>query len=91
MGDPLGLGVHITLILAVVSEFIAPLFILVGWKTRIMSFFPIATMFVVAFIVHAEAPWQKQELPLLYLCGFVAILLIGSGRYSLDGQISARK
>jgi putative oxidoreductase len=91
MGDPIGLGVHITLVLAVFSEFIAPALILVGWKTRILAFFPAATMFVAAFIVHFDDPWKKQELPLIYLFGFLAILFLGSGRYSLDGQLKARK
>lgn len=91
MSDPIGLGVHLTLILAVVSEFIAPLLILLGWKTRILAFFPAATMFVAAFIVHADDPWGKQELPILYLCGFLAIMILGSGNYSIDGQLKARK
>jgi putative oxidoreductase len=91
MGDPIGLGVHITLMLAVLSEFIAPTLILAGWKTRILAFFPAATMFVAAFIVHANDPFGKKELPILYLCGFIAIMILDSGRYSIDGQLSARK
>lgn len=91
MSDPIGLGVHITLILAVLSEFLAPILIILGWKTRILAFFPTATMFVAAFIVHSDDPWGKQELPILYLCGFLTIMLLGSGKYSIEGQISARK
>ena len=91
MGDPIGLGVHITLVLAVLSEFIAPILIIAGWKTRILAFFPAATMFVAAFIVHLDDPWKKMELPLVYFCGFIAIMLLGSGRYSIDGQLNARK
>ncbi|WP_462249504.1 DoxX family protein [Ekhidna sp.] len=85
--DPIGIGQAPTLILAVLSEFIAPIFIIVGFKTRIASILPAATMFVAAFIFHANDPWKNQEFPLLYLIGYVAIFLLGSGQYSLDWKL----
>ena len=83
-GDPLGIGSVPTLILAVFAEFIAPILIIVGFKTRWISLLPIATMTVAVLIVHASDPFKRQELPLLYLTGFVAIALIGPGKYSID-------
>jgi|TARA_B110000444_G_scaffold230381_1_gene237562 putative oxidoreductase len=83
-GNPIGIGEIPTLILAVISEFIAPLFIIIGYKTRIFSFFPIATMFVAAFIVHYDDPFKNKELALLYLAGYLVTFIIGPGKYSLD-------
>ena len=37
--DPIGIGEAPTLFLAVFSEFIAPIFILIGFKTKFFSFF----------------------------------------------------
>ena len=85
--DPLGIGETPTFLLAVLSEFIAPIFIITGLKTRFAAFFPTATMFIAAFVVHAEDPWGQQEFPLLFMVGFLAIFLIGPGKYSLDWRL----
>ena len=50
--NPIGIGEVPTLILAVFSEFVAPIFIIIGYKTKLFSFFPAATMFVAVFVVH---------------------------------------
>ena len=38
--NPIGIGEAPTFILAVFSEFLAPIFIIVGYKTKFFSFFP---------------------------------------------------
>ena len=38
-GDPLGIGSAPSLVLAAFGEFIAPIFILIGWKTKLFSIF----------------------------------------------------
>ena len=83
-GDPLGIGSVPTLILAVLAEFIAPILIIIGFKTKWISLLPIATMIVAVLIVHVSDPFKRQELALLYLVGFAAIALIGPGKYSID-------
>lgn len=82
--DPIGIGETPTLILAVFSEFIAPIFILIGFKAKIFSFFPAATMFVAAFIVHLDDPFSRMEKSLLFLAVFTTFMITGSGKYSVD-------
>ena len=86
--NPIGIGEAPTLVLAVFSEFLAPLFILVGYKTKIFSFFPAATMFVAAFIVHLSDPFARKEKAILFLIGFIAIMMMGPGKYSIDRKFS---
>ncbi|RFN57651.1 DoxX family protein [Marixanthomonas ophiurae] len=83
-GDPIGLGPTVSLILAVIGEAICPLLIILGLKTRIAAIPTIITMAVAAFIVHGSDPLGTKEMALLYLFGFTAIALLGSGRFSLD-------
>ena len=48
------------------------------------SIFPILTMFFAVVLVHMDDPFKSWEKPLLFLIGFLIILLMGPGRYSLD-------
>ena len=86
--NPIGIGEAPTLVLAVFSEFLAPLFILIGYKTKIFSFFPAATMFVAAFIVHLSDPFARKEKAILFLIGFIVIMMMGPGKYSIDKKFS---
>lgn len=86
--DPIGIGEAPTLFLAVFSEFLAPIFIIVGYKTKFFSFFPAATMFVAAFIVHFGDPFGRVEKAILFLVVFLVLMLTGPGKYSIDRKFS---
>tara|TARA_B110000003_G_scaffold59917_1_gene60008 strand:- start:793 stop:1167 length:375 start_codon:yes stop_codon:yes gene_type:complete len=82
--NPIGIGEIPTLTLAVFTEFIAPIFIIIGYKTKFFSVFPIITMIVAGFIVHFDDPFSRKEKAILYLVGFIIIYLLGPGKYSID-------
>lgn len=86
-GDPIGLGPTVSLYLVVLAEFIAPILIILGFKTRWMAFFPAFAMGVAAFVAHGDDPFARKEKALLYLCGYLAVLLCGPGRYALDARL----
>lgn len=83
--DPLGLGETTTLILTIIGEVIAPVLILIGFKTKLASIPAIITMVVAAFVVHANDPIDVKEKALLYLIAFIAIFMQGAGKFSVDG------
>ncbi len=84
--DPLGIGEMPSLILAVLGEVVAPIFLILGWKTRLAAIPAAITMGVAAFIVHGDDPFSKQEKAILYMFGFIAIALLGAGKFSIDGR-----
>lgn len=84
VGDPIGLGGLITSILVLIAEFIAPVLIIIGVKTRLASISVIILMAVAAFVVHASDPIATKEKALLYLVGFIAVGLMGAGSISID-------
>ncbi|MEQ6168832.1 DoxX family protein [Ekhidna sp. MALMAid0563] len=86
-GDPIGIGEAPSLVLAVIGEFVCPILLIIGFKSRINAIPPAITMLVAALIVHADDPWRKMEFPLLYFFGFLVIFLLGSGEYSLDWKL----
>lgn len=85
--NPIGFGETFTLYLAILSEFVAPLFVIVGYKARFASVLPFITMIVAALIVHAGDPFAKQELALLYAAAFFIVFMIGPGKISLDRKL----
>lgn len=89
-GDPLGLGVTLSLILAVFSEVFCSLFLIVGIATRLATIPLIVTMSVAAFIVHAQDAFRVKEMAVLYLLIYVVLLLAGAGKYSIDRLISKK-
>jgi putative oxidoreductase len=83
-GDPIGIGATPSLFLAVIGEFICPILIILGYKTRWAAIPPAIIMLVAALVVHAADPFGVKEKALLFLSFFVIIMLLGPGRYSID-------
>ena len=89
----LGLPADISLGLAVFAEFIACIFIIIGYKTRLATFPLIITMLIAVFVVHGSDPWfmygaggASKEPAMIYLIGFISIYFLGSGKYSIDDR-----
>jgi putative oxidoreductase len=83
-GNPLGIGAAPSLFLAVIGEFVCPILIILGLRTRLAAIPAAITMMVAAFIVHAADPFDTKEKALLFLVSFVAIALLGPGKFSMD-------
>jgi putative oxidoreductase len=86
--DPLGLGSEISLILAVFAEFLCSMTLIIGLFTRLSASMLAFTMLVAALIQHGDDPFSKKEKALLYLAGYVILILMGSGKYSVDDRLN---
>lgn len=85
--DILGMGTTVSLGLAVFAEVICSVFVLLGLGTR-LAVIPLSiTMMIAAFHVHIGDPFAKQEMALHYLLVYVALFIMGSGKYSLDSLL----
>lgn len=85
--DPIGIGATPSLVLAVFSEVLCSLALMIGYKTRLFAIPLAITMIVAAFIVHANDPWGVKEKAILYLVMYISLILGGSGKYSFDKKI----
>jgi len=90
-GDPIGLGENLSFTLVVFAEFICAVFILLGFLTRFAAIPIIITMAVAALIVHMPDGFGKQELPLLFMFGFILLAFTGAGKYSVDFFLQNKK
>ncbi|MEO1486972.1 MAG: DoxX family protein [Bacteroidota bacterium] len=82
--NPLGIGAAPSLFLTVVGEFLCPLLIIIGFKTRWAAIPAALTMAVAGLIFHGPDPFGKKELALLYFIIFLVVFLLGPGKYSVD-------
>jgi putative oxidoreductase len=90
---------------AAYSELIGGILLIVGLLTRVAALLLGGTMFVAAFVVQLPdavrdpdagankvfAAIRGMELPLSILAAMIALLLLGAGKYSLDGLIFRRR
>lgn len=82
--NPLGIGQGPSLFLTAIAEFICPILIIIGLKTRWAAIPTVIVMLVAAFIVHGADPFGRKELALVYAVIFTVIFLLGPGKYSVD-------
>jgi putative oxidoreductase len=80
----LGIGEMPSLILTVIGELVAPVLVLIGWKSRWGAALMAITMGVAAFMVHWDDPLSDKEHALLFFFPALALVLMGPGKWSLD-------
>ena len=88
--DPLGIGPTASLALCVFAEFFCSVAILVGFLTRAASFVLVVNFWVAVFVYGDQSVWPQNELPLLYMICFVALIGTGSGPLGVDRVLVRR-
>ena len=89
-GNPIGLGSPVSMGLVIFAEVFCAICVMLGFATRIAAFFPAFALGVAGLIHHAQDPFQRKELALLYCAVFVALMLAGGGRYALDAKFGPK-
>lgn len=89
--DPIGVGSAISLSLTVFSEVFCAVALIIGLGTRFVSVPLLITMLVAAFVIHAEDPFAKKEMALLFATMYATLILTGGGKFSIDRLIFKKK
>ncbi|MEO6829603.1 MAG: DoxX family protein [Acidobacteriaceae bacterium] len=89
--DPIHIGSHWSFIFAFTSDAVCSVLVFLGLGTRVAAFIVFVDISVAFSLVH-HFPFQSGhgEVLLLYIGGFLALILTGAGRYSLDGKFWGR-
>lgn len=92
--DPLHLGATPSLVVALLSDAVASILVLVGLTTRAAAALAACNVAVAwLFVHHLEffGKGEPGEVCCLYVCGYAAVALAGGGRYSVDGLLAGRR
>lgn len=89
--DPIGLGQTASLVLATFAEAACSVLVMAGVLTRASAVPVVFTMLVAALVVHADDPWTKKELAMIYCLPFLVLILTGPGRLSVDRWIFRKR
>jgi putative oxidoreductase len=81
----LGMGPTLSLALVVFAEFFCSVFLIMGLFTRLVASILLIELLVVVFKAHQGEIFGDGEHGMLFLIGYIAIILIGAGKASLDG------
>jgi len=85
--DPLGIGSTASLCLVIFAVVFCSILLITATVVRLASLPLIMTMFVAAFIIHAEDPVSKIELPLMYLTIYATLFISGPGKWAFQPQL----
>ena len=76
---------------AYIGEFIAPILVILGFRTRIAAFFISLTMLIAICIAHSadvftvgKSGGWAIELPAMYLLAGVILMFTGAGKYAVS-------
>jgi putative oxidoreductase len=86
----LGMSPTLSLVLAVLAEVGCSVLILVGLGTRLAVVPLIVTMLIAVLYVHGGDPFSAQELGIHYVLVYAALLVMGSGRFSVDHVLATK-
>lgn len=89
--DFMGLGQSVSLSLAIFAEFFCSVFLILGLLTRLVCIPLIILTGVIVFIAHGGDVVGQAGFGALFFVGYLAILIMGPGEFSLDRFIFKKK
>ena len=79
------IGSRWSLVLSILAEVFASMLLVLGFFSRIAALLLIIDMSVVIFLFHSGQVVKNYEDAAIFLAGFFCILLVGPGKWSVDG------
>lgn len=83
----MNIGHRWSLVLCIVAEVVCAGLIALGLFTRLAALVLVINFSVASFMAMKGQPLLHRELPLVFLAAFIALLLTGPGKYSVDGAM----
>ncbi|RZJ69394.1 DoxX family protein [Flavobacterium sp.] len=85
--NPIGFPDFLNDSIAITANLTAPIFIIFGLGTRLASALVLCVTLTGLLAMHLHDDPMVRDIPFIYSCCFGFLLLVGSGRFSLDRSI----
>ena len=84
--DPFGLGPMMSLLPAILAEVVCPIFIILGWGTRLACLPIIAVLLVAMLVVHPGWSIAEGQFGWLLLIIFTTLAITGPGQWRIGSN-----
>lgn len=84
--DPFHIGHFWSLVLSITAEVFASMMLILGVFSRIAAFFLLGEMAVLILLFYHGRPLAHFEDAILFFTGFLLIVLVGPGKWSVDAM-----
>lgn len=84
--DPFHIGSRWSLVLCIFAEVFASILLILGVFSRIAALILSLDMIVAVFLFHHGQAVKDYEEAIVFLSGFICVLLLGPGKLSVDGM-----
>jgi putative oxidoreductase len=84
--DPFHIGSKWSLVLTIIVEVFGSMLIIIGLFSRLAALILVIEMIFASFIYHEGHSLGEYEHAILFLVGFICIVLLGPGKWSADGM-----
>jgi putative oxidoreductase len=82
--NPFNLPVEFNKMFAITANLIFPLFVIIGWYTRLATIPILSVTLIGYFVVHWGDPLLMSDIPFMYSLSFLFIACCGAGKFSID-------
>jgi putative oxidoreductase len=82
--NPFNLTVEFNQFFAIAANLIFPLFVIIGWYTRLATIPILSVTLIGYFVVHWGDALLVSDIPFMYSVAFLFIAFCGAGKFSLD-------
>ncbi|MBC7846923.1 MAG: DoxX family protein [Flavobacterium sp.] len=86
--NPMGLPEVLNSVFAISANIVFPLFIIVGFFTRVAIVPVLAVTLTGYFVVHGSDSLLEKDVPFMYSVSYLLLFILGAGKYSIDAKLS---
>jgi putative oxidoreductase len=88
--NPLGFPDSLNSFIAITANVYLPVLIIFGLFTRLAALPALAVTATGYFIMHGHDSLAERDIPFMFSISLLMIILLGGGKYSLDGYLSKK-
>ncbi|MCO6148645.1 DoxX family protein [Flavobacterium sp. NRK1] len=88
--NPLGFPEAFNNFVAIAANVYLPILVILGFLTRLAALPALAVTATGYFVMHGHDSLAERDIPFMFSISLLMIIMLGGGKYSLDGYLNKR-